>query len=134
MISLNIDMLKCATSAPHQAVGDRYGANFTDHHGEDVVVDVARVVAQRFRRRVREDDRGARDAQRVPHRRRRHMRQVNQHAQTVHLHNYQLFPEIISVLNKLDWILLAITWSNCVSLDFIEFSGGSCGFTALIRI
>ena len=53
--------------------------------GEDGVGHVARHVVQRPRGGMREDDGRLRDAQRVVHRLRRDVRQVDQHAQPVHL-------------------------------------------------
>jgi hypothetical protein len=52
---------------------------------EDLVWDVSRHVAQRARRRVREDYRRSSDPQRRLHRRRRHVTQVDQHADVIHL-------------------------------------------------
>ena len=60
--------------------------------GEDVVGDVARVIGQGARARVREDDRRLRDVEHLAHHVRRDVRDVDQHAEPVHLAHH-LAPE-----------------------------------------
>jgi hypothetical protein len=55
---------------------------------QDLVRHVAWHVAQRARRRVAEDDGGGAGGQRIGHGRGRHVREVDQHAQPVHLRHH----------------------------------------------
>ena len=57
---------------------------------QDAVGDVAGVIAHRKGARMREDDRSRRHVQCVLHSCDRHVRQIHQHPQTVHLSHHQL--------------------------------------------
>ena len=62
----------------------------THHHPEQAVWDVPRGVAPGLGRGVGEDDGGLADGQRVSRRLHRAVRQVHDHAQTVHLLDHSL--------------------------------------------
>ena len=82
--------------APHRLRGE--GGDKGHHHhpavlgqqAEDVVRHVARMVVQGAGRGVGEDHRRRRDGDRLPHRLGRHVREVDQHAEPVHLAHHLL--------------------------------------------